>query len=353
MKFNSNAAAMILVALVGLSEATNTAIVHGKKCKLHRPADPLAALQFHSSASKEISTGPAAVDSAAVDPASKSTSSISVAPVEHAPPSRQEELVAQAPAQDSTQKAPQSQTPTISSTSAAASSPSASPSSSPASSPDVSPTTPGGVSGKAGATTRYWDCCKPSCSWEGKAPVTKPVNTCAKDGVTRLTDLMAKNGCEAGGEAFACNDNQPFAVSDDLAYGFAAAHITGRTEKEQCCACFKLKFTSQKAKDKTMIVQITNTGADLKTDQFDIQMPGGGVGIFNGCQAQWDSPADGWGQRYGGLQQASDCDSLPKELQPGCKWRYTWFADSDNPTVEYEETECPAKLTDISGCKRT
>lgn len=29
-----------------------------------------------------------------------------------------------------------------------------------------------------GVTTRYWDCCKPSCGWPGKASVTNPVKTC-------------------------------------------------------------------------------------------------------------------------------------------------------------------------------
>lgn len=45
----------------------------------------------------------------------------------------------------------------------------------------------GGASGD-GTTTRYWDCCKASCSWPGKAPVTNPVGTCAKDGV-KLVDV--------------------------------------------------------------------------------------------------------------------------------------------------------------------
>ena len=37
----------------------------------------------------------------------------------------------------------------------------------------------GGASG-SGKTTRYWDCCKASCSWPGKGSV-KPVNTCDKN----------------------------------------------------------------------------------------------------------------------------------------------------------------------------
>lgn len=42
------------------------------------------------------------------------------------------------------------------------------------------PTFPSGGSGVSGTgkTTRYWDCCKPSCAWSGKGAVTRPVNTC-------------------------------------------------------------------------------------------------------------------------------------------------------------------------------
>ena len=47
-----------------------------------------------------------------------------------------------------------------------------------------------------------------------------------------------------------------------------------------------LTFTSGPVAGKTMIVQSTNTGGDLGENHFDIQMPGGGVGIFGsgrGC----------------------------------------------------------------------
>jgi hypothetical protein len=85
---------------------------------------------------------------------------------------------------------------------------------------------------EAGKTTRYWDCCKPSCSWAGKASYrTHPVNTCQKDGHTLETNLIAKNGCE-GGPAFMCANQQPWAVNDSFAYGFAAAHIQGQKESD-------------------------------------------------------------------------------------------------------------------------
>ena len=53
----------------------------------------------------------------------------------------------------------------------------------------------------SGKTTRYWDCCKTSCAWSGKADVTSPVGTCDASN-NHLSDVDAKSGCD-GGSAFA------------------------------------------------------------------------------------------------------------------------------------------------------
>ena len=80
------------------------------------------------------------------------------------------------------------------------------------------------VSQTVGVTTRYWDCCKPSCGWPGKASVSSPVQTCAQDGVTPVSS-NTRSGCNTDGTAFACNNQQPWSVNDTLSYGFAAASI--------------------------------------------------------------------------------------------------------------------------------
>ncbi|KAI7858177.1 RlpA-like double-psi beta-barrel-protein domain-containing protein-containing protein [Circinella umbellata] len=209
----------------------------------------------------------------------------------------------------------------------------------------------GGSSG-AGSTTRYWDCCKASCSWPGKADVSSPVNTCKADGVTRLTDNNAQSGCN-GGNAYMCNDNQPWAVNDKLSYGFAAASIAGKNEAGWCCGCYELTFTSGAVEGKKLVVQVTNTGGDLGSNHFDLQIPGGGVGIFNGCESQWNAPSNGWGERYGGLSSVSGCSDLPKELQAGCEWRFNWFKNADNPSVSFKEVSCPAELVKKTGCSRS
>jgi hypothetical protein len=122
------------------------------------------------------------------------------------------------------------------------------------------------VSG-SGKTTRYWDCCKPSCSWSGKASVSASVTTCDKNDQP-LSDMNAASGCN-GGPAFMCSSQSPWIVSDDLAYGFAAVNIAGGTENSWCCACYELTFTSGSIAGKKMIVQATNTGGDLGDNQFD------------------------------------------------------------------------------------
>lgn len=81
-------------------------------------------------------------------------------------------------------------------------------------------------------------------------------------------------------------------------------------------------------------------------------MPGGGFGIFNGCTTEWGTPAGGWGAQYGGITSRSQCDSFPTALQSGCYWRFDWFQDADNPTVTFQQVECPAALTAKSGCVR-
>ena len=63
-----------------------------------------------------------------------------------------------------------------------------------------------------------------------------------------------------------CSDQSPWAVNDNLAYGFAAVN----NGSPSCCACYQLTFTSGPVKGKKMIVQATNTGTDVGSTQFDL-----------------------------------------------------------------------------------
>lgn len=203
---------------------------------------------------------------------------------------------------------------------------------------------------KTAVTTRYWDCCKPSCSWPGKAWVTKPVKTCNKNDQIHSNENQP-SGCLRGGDAFTCSDQIPWNVSGMVSYGFAAAKLNGQTERDWCCNCYELTFKHPKLVGKKMIVQATNTGYDLTDNHFDIGIPGSGQGIFEGCKAQygrWYNETN----RYGGISDWRLCYKLPQKLRMPCLWRFNWFKNADNPMVSFRVVPCPKALTAISGCVR-
>src|SRR5207237_1440308 len=149
------------------------------------------------------------------------------------------------------------------------------------------------TSGTSGFATRFWDCCKPSCGSS---------HTCAADGVTRNDG--AKDSCQ-GGNAFECYDMAPQVVSDSMAYAFAAFNGAA------CGTCYQLTFTgtsntgntdtgSQQICGKSIIVQVVNTGG-LQAGQFDLLIPGGGVGQNNACSNQWMVANSQLGVQFGGL----------------------------------------------------
>eukprot|EP00122_Pirum_gemmata_P001911 Pgem_evm1s1726 len=213
-------------------------------------------------------------------------------------------------------------------------------------------------------TTRYWDCCKPSCSWASNVDGTNYVKPCSKSGGTVGTNAI--NVCSGGGDtsqgaSYTCVNQQPFTSGGQL-YGFVAMN-----QKNSCCKCFELTFTDGNIAGETMIVQVTNSGGDLAVgSQFDIMIPGGGFGIYDGCAAnptdggqgpqngpaQFDTPYSNWGSRYGGLLASgiSNCDGLPSEVQAGCNWFFNDFKAADNPSVTYKTVTCPTELTSKSGC---
>ncbi|KAG4414371.1 hypothetical protein IFR04_012508 [Cadophora malorum] len=206
----------------------------------------------------------------------------------------------------------------------------------------------------SGQTTRYWDCCKASCSWSKKATLasgSSPVTSCDRND-NPLSSSEVASGCQSGGSSFMCSNQSPWAVSETLAYGFAATSISGGSEASWCCACYELTFTSGPVAGKKMIVQSTNTGGDLGSNHFDLAMPGGGFGIFNGCTSEWGTPSTGWGAQYGGISSRSQCDAFPDKLKAGCYWRFDWFQNADNPAVSFKQVACPAALTAKTGCVR-
>ncbi len=215
--------------------------------------------------------------------------------------------------------------------------------------------------GSNGWTTRYWDCCKASCGWAANAN-GKPCTSCGKDGVS-TADKNMQSACN-GGQSFMCYWGAPWAVSDTLAFGYAAHNGV------PCGTCFQLDFTgkghygnnpgSQSLANKTMIVQVINIGG-IESAQFDLLIPGGGVGANNACTAgpsQWGN-VDIGATNGGILTSCKDKACVTQKCQAafngkpqlieGCKWFTDWFNIADNPEMVFKQITCPAEITSRSG----
>lgn len=216
-----------------------------------------------------------------------------------------------------------------------------------------------------GHATRYWDCCKQHCSWpdRGGAVSCGPSNQ-------PLSNKNEGSACATGnehGDAYTCWSMAPWAVADNLAYGFAAVPPGGA-----CGKCYQLDFTgtgyhnasdagSQSLSGKTMIVQATNIGHDVNGGQFDLLIPGGGVGAYNACSEQWGVQNSELGAQYGGLLSTCSnsasclrnrCNALfagQGELLDGCLFLADWMGGADNPNFKYAEVPCPLELEQVSG----
>lgn len=204
------------------------------------------------------------------------------------------------------------------------------------------------VSGGNGYATRYWDCCQPHCAqFDG--------HRCNNDGTTRTGNTQSS--CSGGG-SFACYDEAPKAVNECLSYGYVAK------ANPNCGGCFRIQFTgegqhnandpgSKAIKGKQMIVKVSNTGGDVANNQFDLMIPGGGVGQFNACSTQWGT--SDLGAQYGGfLASCSGSYSAKKDCvrqqcmkipagaaRDGCLWFVDWFQIADNPKFTSQSSDCP------------
>ncbi|KAF2748969.1 glycoside hydrolase family 45 protein [Sporormia fimetaria CBS 119925] len=209
------------------------------------------------------------------------------------------------------------------------------------------------VSGEA-ITTRFWDCCKPSCSWRGKASVSQPIQDCDINDAPHNNPNQG-SGCGTGGTAYTCNNQQPWAVNDTLSYGFAGVFLTGHPETEDfwCCACYQLDFTSDPLKGKSMIVQASNSAFEVnKVNRFSLAVPGGNTTSQDACSRQYNVDQSVFGATGSGVGSLDECDRLPEQLRDACRWRFDWFQDAQYPTANFHRVACPKEITDKTKCTR-
>lgn len=204
------------------------------------------------------------------------------------------------------------------------------------------------VTGGNGYATRYWDCCQPHCAqFDG--------HRCEQNGTTKTGNTQSS--CSGGG-SYACYDESPKAVNECLSYGYIAK------SNPNCGGCYRIQFTgegqhnaadpgSKLIKGKQMVVKVSNTGGDVANNQFDLMIPGGGVGQFNACSKQWGT--SDLGAQYGGfLTNCSGSHSAKKDCvrqncmkipagpaRDGCLWFVDWFQVADNPKFTSVQTDCP------------
>ena len=296
--------------------------------------------------------------------ASVTTSSSAPASSATIPSSADTAKVSSSSAKDSTASSSSAK----SSSSSAKSSSSSEQKSSSSQQPEAEPLKPvqGGHSG-SGWATRYWDCCMPSCGW----------NENSGGNPTMYCDARGKNRVEggqsicSGGQNTTCTSQIPIIVNDKVAYAFAAVPAA---DGGKCGKCFALEFTGegkyetkanhQALRGKTLVVMASNIGGDVNHGQFDVMIPGGGLGAFDGCsQMGWGNQ----GEKYGGLlsncenEVGYDGDLLNKrkecltrkcnevfkndeQAKEGCMFLATWMEAAGNPNHNFKEVECPQAL---------
>lgn len=258
-----------------------------------------------------------------------------------------------------------------------------------------------------GWNSRYWDSCKPHCSWMDNVDTSSQaayaaagytVRNCNIHDVEIPTFTLSRglkqywwgmegvpSSCEVGaGGSFTCTDMAPIQVNDTLSYGFVAG-----PSNQGCGKCYHLQYdgstnntgdggpdvkdTHIALKGKHMIVMASNIGHDVDptSTQFDLLVPGGGVGIFNALSTQIGKSPEELGSNNGGVltycmqklgywqvtkEQYQECviekceavfdSTVWPHLNRGCKWLATFFEAADNPSFVWEEVECPQYLVD-------
>ena len=232
-----------------------------------------------------------------------------------------------------------------------------------------------------GYATRFWDCCKPHCGWPNNVPSgVTAMNSCSSSNQT-LSSKDTQSACNGGG-AHTCYGLTPVEINSTLSFGYAAT-----SSGDVCGRCYQLDFTgsshnspgdpgSARLAGKKMIVQAINIGYDVNGGQFDLLIPGGGVGAFNACSAQWGVSNSDLGAQYGGFLSAcksqlgynatssqykscvaNKCDTVfgsrgLTDLAQGCHWFAGWFEAADNPSLKYKEVACPTDLSSETGMNR-
>lgn len=133
--------------------------------------------------------------------------------------------------------------------------------------------------------------------------------------------------------------------------------------------CYRLSLVGV---NRDFIVQVVNYGGDVAAPNFDLQMGGGGRGLFDSCTRdgsktafQFDATVAQWGAQYGGCNtNVSCCSTLPPypycatantpadNMQELCRRSFTMNL-RDHPIISQScQVACPAELYQATGLRR-
>ena len=220
-----------------------------------------------------------------------------------------------------------------------------------------------------GWVSRYWDACKVHCNWTGNAGSAGVAGVCNASNASVTPNDGQASAC-SGGPQYVCWDHSPAIINDNLAYGFVATP----PGFAPCGTCYEFEFTGsgqhgsgpthQALSGKRMIVAKTNIGGDVNNNQFDLLVPGGGLGIHDAFSNQIGVSTSQLGAQYGGLLTKctggnnsialataqsclrTECNLFTNQiLKDGCLFYANWMMAANNPSVRWREVTCPAELT--------
>ena len=219
--------------------------------------------------------------------------------------------------------------------------------------------------GKTANVTHFWDCCKPSCGWDdGQGQGRLPLKAMCDEHGRKVggAGIEAGSACDAkkGKGVTTCPDMAPFLDLETGHWmGFVATQDLG--SKAECCDCYKLKFVNSTV---TMWVQIISHGH--VNGIFDLLVPGGGLGEYDGCSTIFPHSSRVPQSRFGGLHSPVDCDTAFAESASAvasCKWLFSGklFAypaagvryPGDALAYKASNEPCPEALNRRSGCAAT
>lgn len=212
-------------------------------------------------------------------------------------------------------------------------------------------------------TTRYWDCSRPTCSWNPN---------CGKGGNINDSTTCANFSGDPDGVHTSIY-NQVYLVDNNVYTTSAASGSFGLTSQGglPCGKCYELEITGQcgnpydngpnacsntneAVKGTKFTTMVTNLCPDWDNGKgcpptpqdknirdanhhFDVAIVGGGLGAQGKC--------NDYRYHLGGdvksIQDCSNTNIVDPAFAEGCKVYFTQLGGMDNPMVAFREIQCP------------